>query len=359
MFKFDTVDQFNAFRVQNPTQGGTFSSSFIMIGTAFKKDIVTNSANESPTFKQFENNRYTIAQRLQSAEGRVTGVDTITNYPRGYSKQSQDVVMLAFLSAYTGKNANSFSLNRFPTLPLPNWRINYNGLTKLKEVQKYFSGITLSHSYSCTYNTQFSSSVVHGIDSAHDFMPDVIIRSISLIERFSPLAGIDITMKNSMTIGLRYNQDRTLAMQIAGKSLSENKNRDFTFSFGYRTSQVYLPFRVKGKKAYLQNDVNIKVDVSLRDNLIIVRRMDISPDQAASGSRLIAIRPNIDYMLNDNLTMRLYFEMNLTNPHVSNQFPTTISKGGVSLRYTLDENFLKNQLPNSGGKKSKKPKQMF
>ncbi len=359
IFKFDTVEQFNAFRVQNPTQGGTFSSSFIMIGTAFKKDIVTNSSNESPTFKQFENNRYTIAQRLQSAEGRVTGVDTITNYPRGYSKQSQDVVMLAFLSAYTGKNANSFSLNRFPTLPLPNWRINYNGLTKLKAVQKYFSGITLSHSYSCTYNTQYSSSVVHGIDSAHDFMPDVIIRSISLIERFSPLAGIDITMKNSMTIGLRYNQDRTLAMQIAGKSLSENKNRDFTFSFGYRTSQVYLPFRVKGKKAYLQNDVNIKVDVSLRDNLIIVRRMDISPDQAASGSRLIAIRPNIDYMLNDNLTMRLYFEMNLTNPHVSNQFPTTISKGGVSLRYTLDENFLKNQLPNSGGKKSKKPKQMF
>ncbi len=359
IFKFDTVEQFNAFRIQNPLQGGTFSTSYVMIGSAFKKDQVTNSSNISPTFKQFENNRYTIAQRLQNAEGRTTGINDTTNYPRGYSKQSQDVVMLAFLSAYTNKNANSFSLDRFPKIPLPNWRLNYNGLSKLKSIQKYFSGITISHSYSCTYNTQFSSSYVHGIDSAHDFIPDVIIRTISFSERFSPLAGIDITMKNSMTFGIRYNQDRTLAMQIAGKSLSESQNKEFTFSFGYRTSQVFLPFRIKGKRAYLQNDVNVKMDISYRDNLVIVRRMDISPDQAASGSRLLAIRPNIDYMLNDNLTMRLYFEMNLTKPHVSNQFPTTISKGGISIRYTLDENFLKNQLPNSGGKKSKKTKQSF
>lgn len=353
IFKFDTVDQYNNFRVQNPLQGGTFSTSYMMIGSAFKRDIVTNSSNESPTFKEFESNRYTIAERLQNADGRTVGVDPKTRYPNGFSQQSQDVVMLAFLAAYTGKNAQTFSLDRFPKLPMPNWRVNYNGLSKLKPVQKYFSGITISHSYSCTYNTQYSSSYVHGIDSAHDFIPDIIVRTISLNERFSPLIGVDITMKNSMTIGARYNQDRTLVMQIAGKSLSENSNREFTFSFGYRTSQIYLPFRIDGKRAYLENDINMKVDISYRDNLVIVRRMDISPDQAASGSRVVAIRPNIDYMLNQNLNMRLFFDMTLTKPHVSNQFPTTISKGGISLRYTLDENFLKNQLPN-GGKKSKK-----
>jgi cell surface protein SprA len=360
IFKFDTVGQYNDFRVQNPLQGGTFSTSFIMIGTAFKKDNVTGSTNISPTFRQFQDNRYTIAQRLQNAEGRSYGIDDSTRYPRGYSQKSQDVVLLAFLAAYTGKNAGSSSLNRFPKIPLPNWRINYNGLSKLPAIRKYFNGITLSHSYSCTYSTQYSSSFVQGIDSSHDFIPGIVINSISLNETFSPLAGIDVTLKNSMTFGARYNQSRTLGMQIAGKSLSENKTHDFTFSFGYRTSKLYLPFRIKGKYAYLENDINFKLDVSLRDNLVIVRQMDVGADQAASGNRLIKISPNIDYMLNQNLNMKLFFDITITNPHVSNQFPTTISAGGISLRYTLDENFLKNQLPNSGGKKSKRAgKQMF
>jgi cell surface protein SprA len=354
IFKFDTVNQINDFRVQNPLQGGTFQTSFIMWKTAFQRDIVINNSNQSPTFQEFQNNRYTIAERLQTAEGRSTGIDTTTNYPTGYSRQAQDVVMLAFLAAYTGKNAQTAKLQAFPSLPAPNWRLSYTGLSKLKSVQKYFSGITISHSYNCTYSTQYFSSIVHGIDSAHDFIPDVIIRTVSLNERFSPLAGIDITMKNSMTFGARYNQDRTLVMQIAGKSLSESQNRDFTFSFGYRTNQVYLPFKIKGRTPYLENDINMKLDISFRDNLVIVRRMDISPDQAASGNRVLAIRPNIDYMLNNNLNMSIYFETTLTKPHVSNQFPTTISKGGIRLRYTLDDNFLKNQLPNSGSKKAKK-----
>jgi len=359
IFKFDTVEQFNDYRVQNPLQGGTFSTSYIMLGTAFQKDIVTNSTNTSPIFKQFENNRYTISQRLQTAEGRTTGVDSITNYPRGYSKQSQDVVLLAFLSAYSGKNATTFSLDRFPTIPLPNWRFNYNGLSKLKSVQKYFNGITLTHSYSCTYSTQYNSSVVTGIDSAHDYIPNLIIRGVSLSERLAPLIGVDITTKNSMTLGARYNQDRTLAMQIASKSLSESKTRDFTFSFGYRANQIYLPIKYQGKQIFLENDMNIKLDISFRDNLVIVRRMDVGADQAASGSKIVTLRPNIDYMMNQNLNLQLFFEMNITNPHVSNQFPTNISKGGIKIRYTLDENFLKNQTQ-SGGKKSKKgTKQMF
>jgi cell surface protein SprA len=126
------------------------------------------------------------------------------------------------------------------------------------------------------------------------------------------------------------------------------------FSFGYHTSEIYLPIKSHGKPVFLENEVNMKLDFSISDNLVIVRKMDVGADQPASGSRIIIIRPNIDYMLNQNLNMQFFFEMALTKPHVSNQFPTGISKGGIKLRYTLDENFLKNQLPNGGSKKSKK-----
>jgi cell surface protein SprA len=166
---------------------------------------------------------------------------------------------------------------------------------------------------------------------------------------------VDVSLKNSMTFGARYNQNRTLNMLIASKQLSESRDNEFTFSFGYRTSQIYLPFRVRGKKVYLENDINMRLDMSIRDNIVIVRSMDVNSDQPTSGAKIITIRPNIDYAINQNLNMRFFFDMAISQPHVSQQPSTTISKGGISLRYTLDENFLKNQTP-AGKKKKTSPK---
>ena len=45
-------------------------------------------------------------------------------------KVLQDVLIASFMAAYTGKDANKISLNRFPKVPIPNWRLSYNGLTK-------------------------------------------------------------------------------------------------------------------------------------------------------------------------------------------------------------------------------------
>ena len=349
IFRIDTTDGFNDYRNMAPVTSGNFSMSFLMINSAFVKDLKGgNNDLISPTFEQFQNNRFDIATRLQEVDRATTGatgIDPITKYPFGYSQKSQDVLILSFLSAYTGKNPISTGLSVFPKIPLPNWRVTYNGLSKLKAVNKWASNISISHAYSSTYNVNsFTSSIFKGYDTlTRSFIPDIIIRNISITERMTPLIGVDVTLLNNMTFAVKYNQDRTLNFSLNNFQLAEVRNKEFVFGFGYRTREVNLPFRIQGKRAYLENDVNTRVDISIRDNITFARQMDMNQNLPAAGSKVISIKPNIDYMINDYLNIRFYYDRVVTKPHVSLQFPTAISRGGISIRYTLNENFLKQQ----------------
>ena len=49
---------------------------------------------------------------------------------RGNDPRIQEVLYYSFLAAYSGKYANSVNISSpFPTFPLPNWRVTFNGLT--------------------------------------------------------------------------------------------------------------------------------------------------------------------------------------------------------------------------------------
>ena len=115
------------------------------------------------SFNNFRNNRLIIAKQLaQNNPNFNGGLDPITGFPTeyvtylgdtfqtligGYGGTSQEVMIPAFLAAYAGSNPSNSRLTAFPSIPLPNWRINYNGLMQVKFIKKRFKTFTLGHAY--------------------------------------------------------------------------------------------------------------------------------------------------------------------------------------------------------------------
>jgi len=71
----------------------------------------------------------------------------------GVSETSSDVLIPAFLAAYTGTDVNRQYLDPFPSFRsvLPNWRVTYDGLINLGNLRNIFKSFTINHAYQCTY----------------------------------------------------------------------------------------------------------------------------------------------------------------------------------------------------------------
>ena len=335
------------------TEVGTFTTSYGSWATMFDK---LNKDFSSDAFNQFKNNRFVIAQRLQSRDLGAGGVyeqlygaqlndkDT-SGYPLGYSAGHPEVLLHSFLAAYTGKNAGNSSLDAFRKIPIPNWRVTYNGLSQLDVFKDIFSNISITHGYSSTLNIgTYQRPQDYGKDSltiGHDIATQYQYNSgVSIIERLTPLIGIDITTKEGISAKFEYKTDRNLQMNLITRTMVEMRNKEFVIGAGYRASGIRLPIKLDGKNILLRNDLNIRFDFSIRDGVTIVRTIDGNgPGQDSyiptGGIKTVSIRPSIDYKISDALNFRMFYNRNANNPVTSNSFPSALTDFGVTLRYNL------------------------
>ncbi len=337
VFRYDSASQsFINFGFQ---ETGNYSISYGTWATAFGSD---NSQGISAAFNQFANNRLEISNRLAeerfgSAQVQARGRDD-NGYAIGYSRYSQEVLIPAFLAAYSGTSASSIALTPFPKIPIPNWRVNYNGLSKLSFVKTWASNIALSHAYSSTYTvSNFLTPTGLEQDSfagQTDIQSKYIIKNVSISERFSPLIGVEISLVNNITTSIKYNKDRVLNLALGPRQLSEQLGEEFSFGLGYRTKKLKIPIG-RSRQIVLENDINFRVDFSIRENVNKLRNLDRISNEPTSGQAVYSFRPSIDYQINEKLMLRIFYDRRQTNPSTSNQFPTVISSGGFSLRYTI------------------------
>ena len=171
-----------------------------------------------------------------------------------------------------------------------------------------------------------------------DYIPRYDFGQISISEQFSPLFGIDMTWHNSLSTKVEYKKSRNLTMSFANNQVTEVNSRELVVGLGYRIKS--LGFTIKalgggGKKTRLESDVDIKVDFSIRNNKTILRRIDEDINQVSAGQKIFSINTSIDYMLNQNLSIRLFFDKIINNPFVSNQYKNSTTNGGISLRFSL------------------------
>jgi len=94
----------------------------------------------------------------------------------------------------------------------------------------------------------------------------------------------------------------------------------------------------KGKKGGKPkgNDLNFKVDFSLRDDKTENFTLDQGFSEVTRGVRTLTLSPSVDYDVNEKLNVRLFFDHRSTTPATSQGFPTTNTSGGVVVRFTLD-----------------------
>ena len=345
-FRADSLGIFSSF---SPKDAGSFSISYITWGTAFKTDYDTSI---SPTFEKMKDYRIDIANRLAMGNplsvGTVYDSVTMEYYPTGYGPTSQDVLIPSFLAAYTNQGTQKVYLGYFPKVPLPNWRISYDGLTKIKALKKVIDMATITHAYRSIYSiSSFQSNLyyqqVDGHPSAlyvtsNSFYPMYDVATITIQEQFAPLIGIDITWVNSLQSRFEFRKSRTLTFSLANKQLTDLGTDEYIVGLGYRFKDV--SFTVNsigggGRKSKITSDLDIKIDFSIRNNRTVLRRVDQNIDQVSSGQQVFSINSSIDYTLSKSVSLRLFFDKTVNNPYVSNQYRNSTTKGGISIRFSL------------------------
>lgn len=332
-FRFDSIA--DKFASQNPQTTGNYSISFITIKSAFEKNNDTSFTSQ--VFTQFLENRKIISGRL--AQQSTTAVPD-SGYD-GYYLTNQDVVIPAFLSAYSGKSANDISLTTFPKIPLPNWTINYDGLSKIEKFKKYFKSVTVSHGYKSTYTVSSYTTNLDYVEGAGkrdirgNYLTPKVINALSVAESFSPLLGFDLQWQNRLTTKLEYKKDRTLNLSLSNIQLTEVQGQEVTTGLGYIFKDVVVPVKIGGSVKKFKSDLTVRSDISVRTNKTIVRRSYDNSNQATMGQRTITLKNSVNYQVTSRVTVRLFFDIVTNKPFVSTSFPTSNTNGGISIRFTL------------------------
>jgi cell surface protein SprA len=330
----------------SPSRSGSYRISTISIKTAFDG---SNNDVESAVFKQFEQNLDQMKAKFDAA-----------NPGNEYARTSQDVIIPAFIAAYTGADVSKTSLSPFPKTPLPNWRVDYTGLNKLNALKEVFQSVTLSHAYQSSYSVlNFSNSLdysnpddinrlaidrpftdyninYYGRKSSVDneFVPVFVISQVMISEQFSPLIGVNMRTKGRLSANIQYKTKRDLALNISNAQITELNSKDFSFELGYTKNNMKLPFKSQGRTVVLKNDVTFRMNVTVANTKTIQRKIE-ELNIVTNGNINFQLRPNISYVVNQKLNIQLYFERTINEPMVSNSFRRATTRFGAQVRFSL------------------------
>jgi cell surface protein SprA len=341
----------------NPMEMGNYSISFLSWGSAFEP---LDSNFSSSSYDQFLSNRNAISNRLAllRAAGDPTYIPSFIDAASdttgtregydGFSYNSQDVLVPAFLAAYSGQDPNSVALNGRPALPMPNWNLNFNGLMRIPWFKKNFQSFSLTHNYKSTYTiNQYQTNLLlqqriqngepaNAIRNTNgDFLGDYQISQISIAENFGPFVGLNMRLKNQASFRLDMKRNRNLNLSLVNNQLTETKGYEVVIGTGYIIRDVSMTIVSDGRPQKITSNLDIKVDFSLRDNQTVIRRILEDIDQVTAGQRIWSIKASADYMLSSKLTARLYYDQTASTFKTSNAFPTMNISGGIAFRFNL------------------------
>ena len=322
-----------------PNTFGNFNISTMLIKTAFK----SRDANNSDAFDDFRSNRLIIANRLAEEHyqgGSIPRDDD--GFPVGFGKSSQDVLLPAFLAAYKGSNASKEKTGIFRDIPLPNWDIKYTGLMNIEWFKKNFKRFSLTHGYRAAYTVnQFQNNLDYNplqpeaVDQSGNFKVKTLLTNVNLTEQFSPLIRIDFEMMNSIKILAEMRKDRALSLSFANNLMTEIKGNEYIIGLGYRVKDLRIGTNFGGTRSVMVSDLNFKVDLSMRDNITIVRYLDIANSQTTAGQTIYGAQLSVDYALSKNLTALFYYDHTFSKYAISTAFPQTNIRSGFTLRYNF------------------------
>ncbi|MFW5835418.1 MAG: cell surface protein SprA [bacterium] len=349
MQEYYYADRYGDFYSGSRINSGNFNLSFMSLKTAFERPSAGDSYY-SQAYEDFRDYRLVIADRLAGERGNTGDYDPGSldeeGFPDGYGSLSQDVLMPAFLAAYGGMDPGRISLRTFPLIPLPNWRLVYDGLARVPFLGNFLQTANINHTYRSTYSiSNYITNLNYfeednGFTYIRDnikgsFIPQYDISSIAISEQFNPLINVDITWNNNFTSRAEVRKTRTVTLGLANNQISELRSEEVVMGIGYRFRDVQLVYRAAGTQRELTSDLNLRADMSVRENTTIVRRLAEDSIQPTAGQTVISINASADYVISNRFDLRVFFDRVINKPIVSLSYPTTNTSMGFSLRFTL------------------------
>lgn len=345
------VPSVNDFRAQNPLTVGNFTISTNMMATSFG-GIGQNFA--SSFFADLLSNRRIISGRIAQLNPNAN-YNPNAIYQTGYGDRQQDVLFYSFLAAYQGRNASDMSFDMFPQIPIPNWRIQFDGLKDLPIFKKIFKNIVFTHAYSSTLNMAgFQTNYVYTsqptynpvifvknpfehsiLDDNGNYISRYFMNSVTLTESYNPLIKMDLTFNNTVQASVEIKSTRNISLNFPNSQVTESNTFEVIVGAGYTIKNVKLPFRIGGKE--IKSNLNLRFDFGLRDNSTVIRKIDTMIEQVTAGQRAINIKAFAEYQVNASIMVRLFVDQIINNPFVANQFPTANTNAGLSIRFTLSQ----------------------
>ena len=364
----------------NPmTESGTFNMTTISLKSAFEGIGDATNGYHSKSFTTFCNSLEAYRQRVEAQyagavypAGSTLAGQTFDPANGSVDKYSADVMVPAFLSAYTSSGGGKLDI--FPSLArmLPNWTIRYSGLGKLPFLRDIFKSVNINHAYRSIFAIGSYSSYstymefMNGlgfIENATTGNPTPSsmynVSTVSLNESFSPLLGVDVTLNNNLTAKLEYRSTRVLSLSMTSVQLNEATSHDWVLGAGYKLSNFNLfgggnHRKVKSKKKgddesnnqsssksgrnsnNTGHDLNLRLDVSYRKQANISRDIATMTSSASSGNTAFKLSFTADYTLSRMLTMSFYYDMQTNTPLLSSSsYPTTTHDFGFNMKFSL------------------------
>jgi cell surface protein SprA len=147
---------------------------------------------------------------------------------------------------------------------------------------------------------------------------------------------VEVRTQSRITARVEYNRDRTIALNLSNSQMAELFNQDITVNIGFTKNNVPLPFKINGVKRKLKNDMTMQLAMTFRDTRSIQRKFD-GENIPIAGNINFQLRPTVNYMVNNRLSVQFYFDRTFNDPLVSNSFYRASTAGGVQLKFNLAE----------------------
>lgn len=320
---------------------GSFEVSNMGLNTLFRDNI--------ELYNLFQNYRVQVSNSLPGPAGQHS--EDWPEYKLGYGPNNYDVAVPAFLAAYLNKDPMSVSnsitddISKLSYLPKPNWTVRYDGLSKLEMFKDIFTSFTVNHSYKGSMQVnRFNTTLEYKAEDPFQTSPindnyftRIQIPAIVISDQFSPLIGVSVKTKSEMTFEAEWRKSRQLGLSL--EDLREQNASEIRFGFGYTiknfgANKSKKKKRRRGQKDEAEDDKNgslagggrntkggvrnnrgrtltINFNFSIIDNIELIYEVSQGVDPAInSGQRTIQIAPSVDYDVNENLTMRFFFDYN-------------------------------------------------
>lgn len=312
----------------------TYTNSVVLLKTAFQDGTAVYQA---------------IRQNAMALSQQMPGALQEDGFKDGYGISNAYILIPAFRAAVEGKTAKVMSNPRKAGLPIPNWRITYSGLRNIPIINGQFSKFDILHAYQATYTaTGIQSSIDYfnrlnslpssGRDINDDYINPFTFAQVGYVENFSPLIGVDMTMRNNIQLGIQYNRLRTLLLGLVNHTLTEDSNSEYVVRIGYIIRNFQLGMtNVGGRGKAKGSDLNIRGDFSLRDSRTSITNILLDDSQVTGGQRLMNVKVSADYNVSQNLNLRVFYEQMMSKYKISTAFPLSTIRAGISATFTFGD----------------------